>query len=164
MATLNVTDGPTSIFLAGKWNMGWLNVFGLIIVILLLIPNMVYAANYRDVTNKCTNKVMNILEQIGRYGCMFLMVFHIGIAEDGFSSIAMFLVYLIGNAVLMLSYWVVWMMYFIKPKNSEQVALAVIPTLIFLLSGITMGHYVLIAAGIIFGIAHIYVTYQNRQE
>lgn len=164
MATLHVADGPTSIFLAGKWNMGWLNVFGLIIVILLLIPNMVYAANYRDVANKCTNKVMNILEQIGRYGCMFLMVFHIGVAELGFSSVAMLLVYLIGNAVLMLSYWVVWMMYFIKPRNSEQMALAVIPTLIFLLSGITMGHYVLIAAGILFGIAHIYVTYRNRQE
>ena len=27
---------------------------------------------------------MNILEQIGRYGCMFLMIFNIGIVESGF--------------------------------------------------------------------------------
>jgi hypothetical protein len=26
----------------------------------------------------------NVLEQIGRYGCMFLMVFNIGIAEFGY--------------------------------------------------------------------------------
>ena len=112
--------------------------------------------------NKCTNKFMNILEQIGRYGCMFLMIFNIGIVESGFPSINAFIIYLVGNTVLMLSYWIIWMLYFNKQTYREQMALAVIPTGIFLLSGITMLHYFLIIFAVIFGIGHIYVTSRNK--
>jgi len=83
--------------------MEWLNIFGLILVVLILVPNIIYAFKFRDQKNKCTNKIMNIIEQVGRYGCMFLMIFNIGIAEFGFASKAMFLVYLIGNAAFLLS-------------------------------------------------------------
>ncbi|MDD3206414.1 MAG: hypothetical protein PHS74_11880 [Lachnospiraceae bacterium] len=37
-------DGPTSVFLAGKIvvpGMGWINIWGLVLVILLLIPNVI---------------------------------------------------------------------------------------------------------------------------
>ena len=83
-------DGPTSVFVAGKLGMNWLNTFGLVLVILLLIPNIIYAVRVKNQKNKCTNKFMNILEQIGRYGCMFLMIFNIGIVESGFPSINAF--------------------------------------------------------------------------
>lgn len=108
-------DGPTSVFVAGKLGMNWLNTFGLVLVILLLIPNIIYAVRVKNQKNKCTNKFMNILEQIGRYGCMFLMIFNIGIVESGFPSINAFIIYLVGNTVLMLSYWIIWMLYFNKP-------------------------------------------------
>ena len=88
-------DGPTAVFVAGKFGMNWLNVFGLILVVLLLVPNIIYAIKVRNQQNKCTNKIMNVLEQVGRYGCMFLMVFNIGIAEFGFNSVGAFLIYLI---------------------------------------------------------------------
>ena len=87
--------------------MDWLNVFGLILVILLLIPNIAYAVKVKDQKNLCTNKFMNILEQIGRYACMFLMVFNIGIDEFGFGSVGAFLIYGIGNVLLMLTYWII---------------------------------------------------------
>lgn len=163
MSIIGGADGPTSVFLAGKWDMGWLNVFGLCMVILLLIPNIVYAVSCRNRKNKCTGKAWNILEQIGRYSCMFLMIFHIGIAESGFSSVGMFLVYLTGNIILMIAYWIVWMLFFIKPGMKRQMALAIIPTILFLLNGVTMRHYLLIITGVLFGIGHIYVTYQNRE-
>ena len=164
MAIIGGADGPTFIFLAGELNMGWLNVFGLIMVILLMIPNIVYAVKYRNQSNKCTNKLMNILEQIGRYGCMFLMIFNIGISEFGFSSVEMFLVYFTGNIVLMIAYWISWILFFIKPDVKKQMALAIIPTLLFLLNGVTMRHYLLVITGVIFGIGHLYVTYENRFE
>ena len=66
-------DGPTSVFLAGRLGGGWINVFGLCIVIAILVPNIIYAFRFRGVENKCTNKVMNIIEQIGRYGCMLFL-------------------------------------------------------------------------------------------
>lgn len=144
--------------------MEWLNVFGLIFVALILLPNIIYAFKFRDKQNKCTNKVMNIVEQAGRYGCMFLMVFNIGIAEFGFASKAVFLVYLIGNAALLLSYWLIWILYFKNQAYLKQLALAIIPACLFLLSGITMQHYLLVIFSVIFGIGHVYVTNKNRVE
>ena len=155
-------DGPTVLFLASQLGFGWLNLYGLILVLLLLIPNIIYALKHRGEENKCRNRLMNILEQIGRYGCMFLMVFNIGLAEFGFASLGAFLVYLFGGIILMISYWVIWGLYFNKATYSKQIALAVIPTVLFLLSGITMLHFLLIIFSIIFGIAHIYVTGKNR--
>ena len=63
---------------------------------------------------------------------MFLMIFNIGIVESGFPSINAFIIYLVGNTVLMLSYWIIWMLYFNKQTYREQMALAVIPTGILL--------------------------------
>ena len=164
MSIIGGSDGPTAVFIAGKLGMDWLNVFGLILVILLLIPNIVYAIKFKDQKNLCTNKFMNILEQIGRYACMFLMVFNIGIAEFGFGSVVAFLIYGIGNVLLMLSYWIVWTMYFHKPSFGKQITLAILPTCLFLLNGVTMRHYLLILFGLVFGVGHVYVTYKNRIE
>lgn len=162
MSIIGGSDGPTAVFIAGKLGMDWLNVFGLILVILLLIPNIVYAIKFKDQKNLCTNKFMNILEQIGRYACMFLMVFNIGIAE--FGSVEAFLIYSIGNVALLLSYWIIWMLYFHKQSFGKQIALAILPTCLFLLSGITMRYCLLILFGVVFGVGHVYVTYKNRIE
>lgn len=157
-------DGPTSIILTGKIGYNWLNIWGFAIVVLLLVPNIIYAIKVRNQKNQCTNKLMNILEQVGRYGCMFLMVFNIGNADLGFHSIEAFLIFAFGNALLVIMYWVIWMLYFNKHKRWKQIALTVLPICLFLLCGITMQHYLLILFGIIFGIGHIYVTNKNRVE
>ncbi len=157
-------DGPSAIFLAGETGPGWLNIFGLVFVILLLLPNLVYAFKFRGRENKCNNRGMNILEQIGRYASMFLMVFHIGIAEFGFSSVGAFLLYGFGNVLLMLAYWIVWILYFWRQSFRKTMALAVIPVCIFLLSGITLRHILLVISGVLFGVGHIYVTYQNAKD
>ena len=155
------TDGPTSVFFAGMVGIGWLNISGLILVILLLIPNITYAIRVKNRQNQCTNKMMNILEQIGRYGCMFFMVFSIGITELGFRSVEAFLMYFAGNMLLMAMYWIVWGLYFKKRNKTKQMALAIIPTCLFLLSGITLRHYLLVLFGVMFGVGHIYVTNKN---
>lgn len=162
VSVIGGADGPTSIFIAGKTDIGWLNVFGLILVVLLLIPNIIYAVKYKGQKNQCTNRIMNLLEQVGRYGCMFLMVFNIGIAEFGFPSIESLLLYGFGNGILMLAYWITWMLYFHKASYGKQLVLAILPTAIFLLCGITMQYYMLILFGILFGVGHIYVTWENR--
>lgn len=164
MSIIGGSDGPTAVFTAGKLEMDWLNVFGLILVILLLMPNIIYAIKVKNQKNLCTNKFMNILEQTGRYACMFLMVFNIGIAELGFGSVAAFLVYGIGNVLLLLSYWVIWILYFHKQSFGKQITLAILPICLFLLSGITMRHCLLILFGLVFGVGHVYVTYKNRIE
>lgn len=155
------SDGPTSIFLAGKIGFSWINTFGLVMVVLLLIPNIIYGFKFRNVKNQCRNSAMNMLEQIGRYGCMFLMIFNTGILEYSFSSIGMLLLYIVGSIVLMAVYWVIWMLFFYKQDSWKRLALAVIPAVLFLLSGIALRHILLIILAVIFGTGHIYVTKSN---
>lgn len=51
-----------------------INLFGFIIVVIMLIPNIIYGIKFKGLENKCTNKAMNVIEQAGRYGSMALMV------------------------------------------------------------------------------------------
>ena len=154
-------DGPTSIFVAGQIGSGWFNGYGLIFLILLLIPNIVYAVKYKDATNTCTNKWALVMEQIGRYGSMFFMVFTLGSMTQGWASVTEFMVYLLGSMLLMLAYWIVWMLYFVEQRMWKSMVLAIIPTLLFMIGGITMRNAVAMAFAVVFGIGHIYVTYKN---
>lgn len=157
-------DGPTAVFIAGKIGFHWLNLFGLIIVILILLPNIIYAIRFKDVKGRKQNMVMVILEQAGRYASMFLMVFNIGIAEFGFASVGAFDLYLLGNVILLLLYWLIWFLYFVKQERWKSMALAVIPTMLFLLSGITLRHILLVISAVIFGVGHIYITWRSAEK
>lgn len=191
-------DGPTAYFYAGRvgtagnpggggfvfaWN--WINLFGLLIVALLLIPNMIYAIKHKDEGNLCENRFMNVLEQVGRYGSMLFMAVCLKSGGYGFSSVALFLAYVIGNALLLTAYWVVWGIYFYadgaevtgrtdgsastftagrhgaKNVGGLKMSLAALPACLFLLSGITLEYIPLIISAIIFAVGHIYVTYIN---
>jgi len=143
---------------------GPINLFGGIIVALMLLPNIIYAIRFRDAENKCTNKLLNILEQVGRYGSMALMVLPLGVWKFGFPSVADMLVYLIGSGALMLTYYVLWAVYFRRQTAGVSIALAVVPTLIFLFCGLALRHWLLVAFAVLFGIGHITVTRANLPE
>lgn len=158
-------DGPTEIFIAGNvLGVGWLNFFGVILVILLMIPNLIYLLKGKKRKRNCTNKWMNLLEQIGRYASIVCMVVSIGVTELGFPSVTAFLLYGIGNFLLVIAYWITWFLYFHKPTKRKRIMLAIFPTGVFLLSGVTMQHYLLIVAGILFGIGHLYVTMKDFEK
>ena len=141
----------------GCWN--WINLFGLITIVLILVPNIIYAVKFRGKETKCNCcRSMYILEQIGRYGSMFLMVFNIGIADFGFASAQHFVAYLIANATLLLAYFIVYALYFKQQTNWKSMALAIIPSCLFLIDGILLGHILLVSFAIIFALAHICIT------
>ncbi len=141
---------------------GWLNVFGAGIVILMLAPNVVYALRHRDEENLCTNKLMNLVEQIGRYACIVLMWFPLMVWKFGFSNKIAMITYFFGNGVLLLAYWIVFLLYMKEQSRDRAVALAVIPACIFLISGISLGHWLLVCFAVLFAIGHIYVTIRNN--
>jgi len=138
---------------------GWINLAGGIVVVLMLLPNILFALKYRHAENRCRNLFMNILEQVGRYASMLFMV--VGFSEFGFSSVERMLLYLLGNGILMLGYWIIWGLFFRKPRFWHRMALAGLPVGIFLLSGLTLMNLPLILSGAIFGIGHIYITAKN---
>ena len=140
---------------------GWINLFGGIIVILMLIPNIVYALQNRDEQNLCANKLMNILEQVGRYGCILLMWFPLLVWKFGFKSVPEMLLYFVGNGALLRAYGLVYARYLKLRTAGRALALAVIPACIFLLSGLLLRHWLLAGFALLFAVGHIYVTAMN---
>lgn len=142
---------------------GWINAVGGGLVALLLVPNIVYAVRFPGGENRCRNRWMNLLEQIGRYASMVLMIFPVGVWEFGFPSVGAMLAYLAGNAGLLAAYWIVWGLYFRKQTRRRALALALLPTGMFLLSGVTLGHWLLVLSAVLFGVGHVYVTLENQK-
>lgn len=129
---------------------GWINVFGLAIVIVMLIPNIFYTIRFRGAENKCTNKVMNIIEQIGRYASFLLMFLPLGVWKFGFLNVLALFIYDFGNGALLIAYLVIWVFYFKKQSLNKALALAIVPTCIFLISGCTLNHWLLVTTAVIF--------------
>ena len=140
---------------------GWINLFSACIVVLMLIPNIIYALSHKDEKNLCTNKLMNVLEQGGRYGCIIFMWLPLFVWEFGFANKLEMLIFFAGNAALIAAYLVLFAVYAKKKSGALAIALAVIPACIFLLSGILLRHWLLVCFAILFAVGHIYVTYKN---
>ena len=103
---------------------------------------------------------MNITEQIGRYLSMILMVIPILVWKFIFNSIFNMVFYLVVTSVLLL-YLLVWFFYFKSQSKNKAILLALLPTMIFIISGVLLKHYLLVISGILFGIGHIFVTLEN---
>ena len=144
---------------------GWINLFGAGIVVLIMIPNIIYAAGQKqDETQIEVPRGLSACEQVGRYGCIILMWLPLLVWKFGFGSVEEFLIYLIGNGALLLCYYLSWMLYSRKKTLSVAMALAIIPTAIFLLSGLLLRHWLLVAFAILFGFAHCTITYMTHKE
>ena len=142
---------------------GWINVFGAAFVILMLIPNIAYAFKNKGETNHCSNRFMNIIEQIGRYACIVLMWIPLFVWKFGFLSVLEMALYLAGNAILITVYWFAFAVYMKRKTTVLALVLAVIPSCIFLLSGVLLRHWLLVGFAVMFAVGHIFVTYKNAE-
>jgi uncharacterized membrane-anchored protein YitT (DUF2179 family) len=127
-----------------------------------MIPNIIYAIKEKNFESKYHNKAVEIIEQIGRFGSMGLMIFNIPLLEFGYWFIYGKTVYVVLAGVLAVLYCFVWFLYFRKSTLEKAMSLAIIPTIIFLSSGIIQGKVLLIITAILFGIGHIIITYNNK--
>lgn len=143
--------------------MNWLNVYGLIIMIILMIPNIIFALKEKNSQNKYQNKVVEVIEQIGRFGSMGLMIINISSLEYGYWLHKGEIVYMALTGILALLYCFVWTLYFKKSTFEKAMALAIIPTIIFFISGVLQGKVLLILTAVIFGVGHIIITYKNNK-
>lgn len=139
---------------------GWINLFGAAIVILILVPNIVYAIKRRSNSKPEANvpKALVIIEQIGRYSCIVLMWLPLLVWKFGFASSMGFIMYLAVNLTLLIAYYIFWILYFKQKTLAFGLALAIIPTVLFLSSGLLLRHWCLAAAAVVFGFSHIYIT------
>ena len=142
--------------------MSWFNYYGLAIMAVIMIPNIIYAVKHKsDGAGAYDNRAVVVLEQIGRYGCFFFMIFNIPYTYFGFWFDHALIVYLSVNGALCLAYVVFWIVCGNKSGKLKALSLSIIPTCVFLFSGIVLASIPLIVCAVIFGINHILISYKT---
>ena len=126
--------------------MDWLNVFGLIMMAVIMIPNIIFAIRYKEgFENKWNNKLVEVAEQIGRFGCFGFMIINIP------------------GTILVMLYCAIWIICFKNNSVFRALALSIIPSVLFLFSGIMSRSILLIIASMLFAPSHILISYKNAK-
>ena len=142
--------------------MDWFNLTGLIFVVVLLMPNMIYAVTNKDgFAGEFHNKLVETGEQIGRFGCFILMFIQLPSVTLGYIyDIAQTLYLIFGVALLVLSCggWIVF-----RKGNcmAKALTLSILPSVLFLESGILTLNIPLIVLSVVFAICHITISCKN---
>lgn len=129
---------------------------------IIMIPNIVYAAKHKnDGSAAYKNKAATVAEQLGRYGCFALMIFNIPYTYLGFYFPFAQTIYIAVNAVLLVAYCLSWIVMWHKSNLAKALLLSVIPSLIFIFSGVMIASAPLLTFAIIFAVTHILISVKN---
>lgn len=102
--------------------MGWVNIFGLVFIVVIMIPNMIFAIRCKDgFDNKWKKNYVEMIEQVGRFGCFGFMIMNIPGTWYGWWSDEAFAIYLIVDVILVLLYCIIWIVCFKKNHCSSLV-------------------------------------------
>lgn len=142
--------------------MGWFNIFGLVFIVVIMIPNIVFAIKCKEAfENKWSNKVVELLEQIGRFGCFGFMIFNVPGTWFGWWSDEAFAIYLIVDSLLIVLYCIIWVICWKKNNVFRALALSIIPAVVFMFSAVMSRSILLIIASMLFAPTHIMISYKN---
>lgn len=142
--------------------MDWINIFGLIFLSVIMIPNIIFAIKCKDgFVNKWNNKYVAVIEQIGRFGCFGFMIINIPGTWFGWRSDEAFAIYLIADTVFVVLYCLIWIVCFNKNSVFRALSLSIIPSLLFLFSGIMSRSVPLCISAVLFAPSHIVISYKN---
>lgn len=145
--------------------MEWLNIFGLVLMVIIMVPNIIYSIKCKDsFENKWNSKVVEFVEQIGRFGCFGFMIINIPGTYWGWWSSEAFTVYIIVDVILALFYSIIWIVCFRKNSIFKALSLSIIPSVLFLFSGIMSRSILLVISSILFAPSHILISYKNARR
>lgn len=131
-------------------------------MVIIMIPNIIYAAKHKSgVADACNKKAIVIAEQIGRYGCFAFMIFNIPYTYLNFWFGNALTVYLSVNGALCLAYIIFWIICWNRNDILRALSLSIIPSCIFLFSGIVLANFLLFICAIVFSVSHIYISCKN---
>ena len=138
------------------------NFYGFIIILVIMIPNIVFMLkNKNGFENKYSNIKVEILEQIGRFACFLLMIINIPYLTKGYWFKNGEIIYICLNSILCVLYCLFWIIFWNKDGIVKSLLLSIIPSIMFLSSGIILLNIPLIIFSIIFSICHITISYKN---
>lgn len=142
--------------------MDWFNLTGLIFVFVLLIPNMIYAVTNKDgFADNYHNKFIETGEQIGRFGCFILMFIQLPFVTLGYIYDGAQTLHLILGIVLLALYCGGWIVFRKGNCMAKALTLSILPSVLFLESGILTLNIPLIVLSVVFAICHITISCKN---
>lgn len=145
--------------------MQWFNIWGLVFIAVIMIPNIIFAIKCKDgFENKWNNKAVEVIEQAGRFGSFGFMIINIPGVSFGWWSDEAFRAYLIVNALLVAIYCVIWIICFNKQSVFKSLELSILPSIVFLFSGIMSRSLPLILSALMFAPSHILISYKNAKK
>lgn len=134
----------------------------MVFVVIILIPNIVFAMTCKDgFENRYQNKLVETLEQIGRFGCFFSMFIMIPYMNKGYWFQQGKMVYLILGFLLVSLYCLGWIVFWKENSVRKSLYLSIVPSLLFLESGVLSGNILLLIFAVIFAPCHILISYRN---
>lgn len=145
--------------------MEWLNLYGLAMMAVIMIPNVIFAVKCRaGFANRWRNRLAETAEQIGRFGCFGFMIINIPGTWFGWWSDEAFALYLIVDGILLMLYCLIWAVCFRRNSMFRALALSLIPSALFLFSGIMSRSVLLILASVLFAPSHIVISCKNAKK
>ncbi len=138
--------------------MNWFNYIGLIFVVLLLIPNIIFAIKNKTEQKQTINKIMEVFEQIGRYGSIIFMIFNIPYTYFGFYFDCGQLLYIVIDSLWLTVYYLSWIIFWKKDCFTKSLLLSIIPSTLFMVSGILLANIPLVLFSVIFTSFHISIS------
>lgn len=139
-----------------------INVLGTVFLGIIMLPNIMYAIKCKDgFENKWNNKTVEMIEQIGRFGCCCFMIINIPGTCFGWWSYEVFALYFLSSIGLIILYCFIWTICFRENTVFKVLSLSIIPSIIFLSSGIASRSVLLIVSALLFAPAHIMISYKN---
>lgn len=149
-----------------------LHISSFIIPVLVMLPSVSFMflspRNVPAPDGSRVHPVLSAVETAGRVGTIVLPLFYPVCLNHGYEAAA-----LAGMAVCLLLYYAVWMVYYRRGRDFARlfaplwgipVPLAVFPSVYFLLASFLLHAVPLLAAGLIFGAAHIAVSLQTYRR
>ena len=144
--------------------MEYVNIFGIAFMAIIMIPNIIFAVrNKEEFNNKWKSRFAEITEQIGRLGCFAFMIINIPGTWFGWWSEEGFALYLIGDSLLVIAYCVIWCICFNKNSLFRALSLSIIPSVLFMFSGIMSRSVLLVISSLLFAPSHIMISYKNAR-
>ena len=139
------------------------NPCGMAFAVVLILPHIFYRRRHRIDKTAYANQGMYYIDRMGRFGSLFLMSFHLGVLERGFTEPKelMMRFWLISTAALLAVYLLLWGMFFKRERKHTAYLIIAVSAVIIVFSGILQVNTLLLTFGFVYLIGELYVVKQH---